>query len=330
MSRFVVPEALAGAAVDRALRALSAGSGEAPSWNRVRRWVETGKVLLDQSVVLDPTTPVRSGQTLELVMHARAPGARPLPDAAIVFLDSQLVVVEKPAGINSVPFDQTERDALSQVLAKKLAAKSGRRHAPLQIVHRLDRDTTGLLMYARTLDAMRKLKDQFRRHTVKRRYWALVEGALESRTITTRLVDDRGDGRRGSVNHPTLGRVATTHVKALERFGFATLVECRLETGRTHQIRIHLGEAGHPLLGERIYRPKHGSPGFPAPRVMLHAFELGFVHPEDQRELFFSSEMPEDMRRVLAELRASGSSARSSPAGPPGPGPAPRRARRGL
>jgi 23S rRNA pseudouridine1911/1915/1917 synthase len=327
VSKFVVPKAFSGAPVDRALRALAADAeAGTPSWNRVRRWLETGKVQVDSKLVLDPTTPVREGQTLELVMHARAPGAEPLPDAAIVFLDSQVVVVEKPAGINSVPFDRTERNALSQVLEKKLSAKSGRRHAPLQIVHRLDRDTTGLLMYARTLNAMRMLKDQFRRHSVERRYWAIVEGSLESRTITSRLAEDRGDGRRGSITNPTLGRVATTHVKVLERFARATLVECKLETGRTHQIRIHLGEAGHPLLGERIYRPKQSAPGFPAPRVMLHAFELGFVHPEDQRELFFSSEMPEDMRRVLAELGR----AQAAPESPPRPSSPPRRTRRGL
>jgi 23S rRNA pseudouridine1911/1915/1917 synthase len=327
LSRFVVPEPLAGSPLDRALRTLSADvEAGLPSWNRVRRFIETGKVRVDAEVVLDPTRPVRAGQSIELVMHARAPNTQPLPDAAIVFVDSQLVVVEKPAGINSVPFDETERTALCQVLEKKLAAKSGRRHAPLQIVHRLDRDTTGLLMFARTLNAMRELKDQFRKHTVKRRYWAIVEGSIESRTISSRLVTDRGDGRRGSVNNPKLGRLATTHVKVLERFAAATLVECRLETGRTHQIRIHLGEAGHPLLGERIYGQKHGTARLPAPRVMLHAFELGFVHPETRAELLFSSEMPEDMRQRLAELRSPRAGSENSFERPPPP----RRTRRGL
>ncbi len=120
-------------------------------------------------------------------------------------------------------------------------------------MHRLDRDTTGLLVFARTLSAKRELKNQFRHHNVERRYWALVEGQMETTTITSRLITDRGDGRRGSVESSSLGRVATTHVKALERLPGATLVECRLETGRTHQIRIHLGEEGHALLGERVY-----------------------------------------------------------------------------
>jgi 23S rRNA pseudouridine1911/1915/1917 synthase len=116
-------------------------------------------------------------------------------------------------------------------------------------------------------------------------------------------VADRGDGRRGSANHPTLGQLATTHVRVLERLRGATLVECRLETGRTHQIRIHLGEAGHPLLGERFYRPRNAPPPLPSvPRIMLHAFELGFTHPATARPLVFHSQMPADMRRVLTEL----------------------------
>jgi 23S rRNA pseudouridine1911/1915/1917 synthase len=303
LARHVVPQDLAGIPVDRALRALSPGEdGRAPSWNRVRRWLETGKVRLDGSVVTDPTLLVRAGQSLELVMHLRAPGAPSLQDERIVFVDPHLVVVEKPAGISSVPFDENERDALNQLLEAKLAKKTGQRRAPLGVVHRLDRDTTGLLVYARTLRAKRELKNQFRQHSVKRGYWAIVEGAIESRTITSRLVADRGDGRRGSVQNPILGRLATTHVRVLERLTGATLVECRLETGRTHQIRIHLAEAGHPLLGERVYGPKHKPVRSTELRVMLHAFELGFVHPETARPLLFSSEMPEDMRNTLTEL----------------------------
>jgi 23S rRNA pseudouridine1911/1915/1917 synthase len=118
-------------------------------------------------------------------------------------------------------------------------------------------------------------------------------------------VPDRGDGRRGSVDNPTIGQVATTHVRVLERLRTATLVECRLETGRTHQIRIHLAEAGHPLLGERVYGPKRRAPEPGIPRVLLHAFELGFVHPQDGRTLAFGSEMPKDMQRALTALGGS-------------------------
>jgi 23S rRNA pseudouridine1911/1915/1917 synthase len=305
-SSFVIPATLAGQPVDRALRTLAAAAegGEGLSWNRARRLLETGKIKLDGQVVTERERPVRAGQSLEIVMNARAPRAELLSDAAFVYVDTQVVVVEKPAGVSSVPFDENERDALSQLVERKLADKGGRRRAPIGIVHRLDRETSGLLMFSRTLEALREIKNQFRQHTVRRRYWAVVEGAIESRTISSRLIADRGDGRRGSVNNPTLGRLATTHVRQIERLRGATLIECRLETGRTHQIRIHLAEAGHPLLGERVYGPKRSQP-LAAPRVLLHAFELGFTHPTSGRELIFGSEMPADMRRVLSELGAT-------------------------
>jgi 23S rRNA pseudouridine1911/1915/1917 synthase len=303
---FVIPATLAGQPVDRALRTLAgaAEGGEGLSWNRARRLLETGKIKLDGQVVTERERPVREGQSLEIVMNARAPRAELLADAAFVYVDTQVVVVEKPAGISSVPFDENERDALSQLVERKLADKGGRRRASIGVVHRLDRETSGLLMFSRTLEALRELKNQFRQHTVRRRYWAVVEGAIESRTISSRLIADRGDGRRGSVNNPKLGQLATTHVRLIERLRGAALIECRLETGRTHQIRIHLAEAGHPLLGERVYGPKRSQP-LAAPRVLLHAFELGFTHPTSGRELIFGSEMPADMRRVLIDLGAT-------------------------
>jgi 23S rRNA pseudouridine1911/1915/1917 synthase len=300
-----IDRALAGQPLDRALRGLGARKAAAPSWNQVRRLIQTGKVFIDGKPVTDPEFVVRAGQRLKIVMHAPAPRARRLPEGTIVYIDSHVVVVEKPSGVSSVPFSEDERDALNQLLELELAQKGGGRRAPLGIVHRLDRDTTGLLVFARTLSAKRELKNQFRHHDVERRYWALVEGQMESTTITSRLITDRGDGRRGSVESASLGRVATTHVKALERLPGATLVECRLETGRTHQIRIHLGEEGHALLGERVYgaRGRSTAPELSAPRVMLHAFELGFVHPATEKPLHFESKMPADMLQVLEGLR---------------------------
>ena len=300
-----IDQALGGQPLDRALRALAARKSEAPSWNQVRRLIQTGKVFIDGTPVTDPTFAVRAGQRVKIVMHAPAPRPRRLPEGTIVYLDTHVVVVEKPSGVSSVPFSEDERDALNQLLELELAHKGGGRRAPLGIVHRLDRDTTGLLVFARTLSAKHALKNQFRHHDVERRYWALVEGQMESATITSRLITDRGDGRRGSVESSTLGREATTHVKVLERLPGATLVECRLETGRTHQIRIHLGERGHALLGERVYgaRGRSVAPELAAPRVMLHAFELGFVHPATEKPLHFESKMPADMLRVLEGLR---------------------------
>ncbi len=303
--RFTLPLDFTAQPLDRALRAFSADE----SWGNVRRFITSGKVRVDGVTWLDPTQRVRGGQHIEIVPSAPRVSNEPtLAREAIVHVDSQVVVVEKPAGVSTVPYDENERDTLDELVARALARREGARRSPLGVVHRLDKDTTGLVVFARTLNAKRHLKNQFRFHTVRRRYWALVHGPLASTTISSRLVQDRGDGRRGSTDNPTLGRVATTHVKKLEALGSATWIECRLETGRTHQIRIHLSEQGHPLLGERVYE-RGTSAAIAVPRIMLHAFELGFEHPTSGRLLAFESAMPEDMRRVLARLRRSGSEA---------------------
>ena len=285
--------------LDRLLRQKLSGT----SWNQVRRLIETGKVQLDEETALDPTLLVRSGQAVRIGWNARRPDDRRLPSSALVYVDGQVVVVEKPAGVSTVPFEPHERGTLDDLVERLLSVREGARRSPLGIVHRLDKDTSGLLLFARTLGAKRELKNQFRFHTVKRRYWAIVQGAMESRTLSSRLVQNRGDGLRGSTDNPTLGRSATTHVRVLERLRNATLVECRLETGRTHQIRIHLAEAGHPLLGDRVYSRGHAGPCVSAERVLLHAFELGFEHPTSRKPMLFTSEMPSDMQRMLAELR---------------------------
>jgi 23S rRNA pseudouridine1911/1915/1917 synthase len=152
----------------------------------------------------------------------------------------------------------------------------------LGVVHRLDKETSGLLVFTRTWQAKKELMQAFRFHHVHRRYVALVHGVARSSTLETHFVEDRGDGLRGSVEHRR-GRKhavgsertqrAVTHIEVLETFprSSASLVACTLETGRTHQIRIHLAEDGHPVLGERVYIRDYEGPEIPAPRVMLHA-----------------------------------------------------------
>jgi 23S rRNA pseudouridine1911/1915/1917 synthase len=229
----------------------------------------------------------------------RAGGA--LDGSVIVHVDSQVVVVRKPAGISSVPYDENETGTLDE-LVRQLLKRPGS-DAPLGVVHRLDKDTSGLLVFARTLTAKRALKQAFRFHTVQRRYLAIVHGSPADQTFKSRLLRDRGDGRRGSTNHSELGREAITHVKNLERLHGASLVECRLETGRTHQIRIHLSEAGHPVVGDKVYTHGYRGTLLPAPRLMLHAFELGFEHPASGQLLRFEEPLPDDMKRVLEALR---------------------------
>src|SRR5260370_30835296 len=151
------------------------------------------------------------------------------------------------------------------------------RRPAVRAVHRLDKDTSGLVVFARTPAAERSLGLQFRGHLTGRRYLAVVRGRAKPGRIESCLVPDRGDGRRGSSPVPGTGKRAVTDVKVLEDLGSYSLIECRLETGRTHQVRIHLGEAETPICGERVYdRPPHGQPlsdGSGAARLALHAAE---------------------------------------------------------
>lgn len=272
------------------------------SWNDVRRLVRTGKIFVDGSAVLDPITQVAGGAELEFRQNApRATRIPSLPRSAILHLDAQLVVVAKPAGISTVPFDENERGTLDQLVMETISERG--RRAPLGIVHRIDKETSGVVVFARTLAAKQGLKNQFRFHTTDRRYVAIAHGSVRDATISSRLVQDRGDGRRGSTENPELGREATTHVKLVEALRGASLLECQLETGRTHQIRIHLSERGHPLVGEKVYSKNYRGELLPAPRLMLHAQKLAFEHPQTGQRLEFDQPIPADMQAIYAALR---------------------------
>jgi len=272
------------------------------SWNEVRRLARTGKIFIDGAPLLDPARLVGAGAELELRQNApRATRTPSLPRSSILHLDAQVVVVEKPAGISTVPYDENERGTLDQLVMETISERG--RRAPLGIVHRIDKETSGVVVFARTLAAKQALKNQFRFHSVGRRYVAIAHGDVTGGVIKSRLVDDRGDGRRGSTDDEELGREAVTHVKWLESLRGASLIECRLETGRTHQIRIHLSERRHPLVGERVYSKNYRGDLIPAPRLMLHARELAFDHPNTGERLSFETPTPQDMQSVLASLR---------------------------
>lgn len=303
---FAVPPAADGQCLDRVLRDAQPGA----AWSRVRRAIETGKVTVDGRRVTDGTTKVAAGQQIVLRLSARASDARERPALRIVHADRDVVVVDKPPLLSSVPFEAGERGTLLDLLRDELSRRERRPIPPLGVVHRLDKETSGLVMFARTLPAKRHLKQQLRFHDVHRRYEALVHGSLESQTFRSRLVEDRGDGLRGSTDNPKLGQPAVTHVTVLRRFPRATLIECRLETGRTHQIRIQLSEAGNPLVGERVYVRGFAGPPIEAPRLMLHARELGFTHPRSEEHVRFEAPMPEDMAAVVERLSREQSRAR--------------------
>ncbi len=341
-SSHTVTDAQGGSSIDSVVR-----DAFALSWGRARELIRRGKILVDGQVMSRETTRVRAGATVSLDLAARHPRAaeQQLDASAIVFADAHVVVVDKPSGLSTVPYDPDGMGAsiakrsrehgeaaslierVQATLAKRERARSRGAGGPppsLGVVHRLDKETSGLLVFTRSWQAKTSLLQAFRAHTVHRRYLALVHGVPRTQTLTTHFVEDRGDGLRGSVERRR-GRNyavgsektqrAVTHLDVLEVLpgdgssGPCALVACRLETGRTHQIRIHLSEAGHPVLGDRVYirdyARREGAIVVPAPRVMLHAAELGFVHPATEVERHWNAELPGDMAQMLARLRGT-------------------------
>jgi 23S rRNA pseudouridine1911/1915/1917 synthase len=282
------------------------------SWSKARALCEQGRVTVNGETCHDPATRVSADAVIEI--HADAPRAPrgPLAPEAIVFFDRDVVVVDKPAGMLSVADEATRDDSIdlhARTMLRRLDRAS--RDAKLGVVHRLDKDTSGVMAFARTAQAQRALAAQFREHEVDRVYEAIVHGRLDARRIESDFLLDRGDGIRGSHGHfrrtsappPASARHAVTHVVPIADLKGATLVECRLETGRQHQIRIHLAESGHPLLGERVYIRDYDGPRIAAPRAMLHARRLGFVHPRTGEPVTFEREAPADFRQTLESLR---------------------------
>jgi len=266
-----------------------------------------------------PAAPPKAKEKPKAPAHpkptARAPALDP---ECIVYADEAVVVVNKPAGLTTVrstedvaEFGTHGQRFLTKTLAGMLPAALGAPNKPVFAVHRLDRDTSGLVVFARTKAAEENLLKQFRKHSTERRYLALTRGTPEAKKLDSVFVRDRGDGRRGSTTDFLAedGKRAVTHVSVREVLGKFALVECRLETGRTHQVRIHLGEAGAPLCGETVYdRAANGAPkpdGSGAERPMLHAARLGFVHPESGEPLSWDVPPPSDFAALLKELRSA-------------------------
>ena len=221
---------------------------------RSRHVLVSGNLCVDEGRRLKPA---------EVVKVLSQPAAVPPKDddVRIQYIDPHLVVVEKPAGMTTLrhreernwpgrrkQLQPTLDEVLPRIIERKEQRGPKRKGLPKRVraVHRLDRETSGLMVFARTVDAERGLGLQFRDHSLHRKYIAVVPGRVEAQTFTSYLVPDRGDGRRGSGRDPKAGKKAVTHVTPVEFVGDYTVLECRLETGRTHQIRIHLSAAGHP------------------------------------------------------------------------------------
>jgi 23S rRNA pseudouridine1911/1915/1917 synthase len=288
---FTVTEEDAGKRLDQALAARVPGL----SRRQARVLLDIGGVFVDGRRVKVAGRPVHADEEVVAVMggalaratgrpgrDARARDESRLPAYQVLFEDEQIVVVDKPAGLLTAPTPESDRNNLAGLLERRPGG--GR----IFVVHRIDLETSGLLVFAKTEEANRALSERFRTHDLERAYLAVVAGAFPQRV--TRIA------------RPVGGRPAVTHVAVRERLGDrATVLDCRLETGRTHQIRLHVRAVGHPVLGDDRYGAPF--PAAPPPRMALHATTLGFVHPVTGEPMSFTSPWPPDLATWLERVR---------------------------
>lgn len=326
---FDVGEAEKGQRIDKFLAAQAAAAGEALSRTRVQALIEEGLVSVDGKRVEDTGAKLRAGQTI-VIEVPEAAAAEPLGEAMpldIVFEDAHLIVIDKPAGLVVHPAAGHESGTLVNALiahcGDTLSGIGGVRRPG--IVHRLDKDTTGLLVVAKSDAAHRGLAELFADHgrtlNLTREYLALVWGAppRTQGTIDAPVGRHQYQRERQAVVHGERGREAITHWQVEEMFAsdgvrVATLVRCALETGRTHQIRVHMAHIGHPVMADPVYASGYKTKVAKLPekaraahdamrRQALHAAVLGFTHPVTGEDLRFESKLPKDMEKLAKSMR---------------------------
>ena len=313
--RLEIDAAQAGARIDRVL----AAAHPELSRSRVKALIEQGHLKSDGATIEDPSFRVKPGQAFELTVPEAAP-AKPEGEAIalnVVYEDDDLIVIDKPAGMVVHPApgnpDRTLVNALIAHCGASLSGIGGERRPG--IVHRIDKDTSGLIIAAKNDAAHRSLSEAFAAHTIERAYVCLVWGVPSPREgeITGNIGRHPVDRKRMAVVTRG-GKHAHTHYRVLKSFGLgAALVECRLMTGRTHQIRVHMAKIGHPLIGDPVYgkptparRARLDPPARKAaeafPRQALHATLLGIRHPRTGEHLVWHSESPPDLQVLAATL----------------------------
>ena len=271
-----------------------------------QKLLDDGMVLVNGSVCDSKKYKVKALDIIEVEMpEAKEPDIIPEDISLdIVYEDDDVLVINKPAGMVVHPaagnYTGTLVNAIMHYCGDRLSSINGVIRPG--IVHRIDKDTSGLLAVAKSDRAHESLSAQLAQHSVTRRYTALVYNNLkeDEGTVDAPIGRDPGDRFRRAVTDRN-GKRAVTHWRVLERFGRFTLIEARLETGRTHQIRVHMSYIRHPLAGDPLYGPKKQPFSFSG--QLLHAGILGFNHPADGRYMEFKAELPEEFRKVLEELR---------------------------
>ncbi len=296
---------------------------EKPSWSAVRKLLRGRYVSIGGVLCIDEARRMGNGEVVT-VSNRQIPPPPTDKDVNVRYVDKEIIIVEKPSGMvtlrrnsdlgwswarkNQQPtLDECVPRLIGEHAAKHANTEAVRRRMPkLHSVHRIDRDSSGLLVFARNKEAQTKIIHQFAQHDAVRKYLALIPGTIKSQTVTSQFTRDRGDGLRGSTTDLTIGEHATTHFKVLRKLGDYTEVECRLETGRTNQIRIHLAELGNPICGDIKYRGPFGKPPVvdesKIHRMALHAAELKFLHPTTQKLMDFKTAWPKDMLKFISRL----------------------------
>ena len=295
-----VPTELAGLRFDQALARLCPEH----SRSRLKDWIDAGRVTLNGAIA-EGKQRLGGGERIvvDATVEPRAIADAPQPiELVIAHEDDAVLVVDKPPGLVVHPGSGNRDGTLLNALLHYAPALAALPRAG--IVHRLDKDTSGLLVVAKTPVAQTDLVRQLQARTVKREYVALVHGDV-ARAVIVDAPIGRHPHARTTMAVVARGKPARTHVAPLERFGIATFVACTLETGRTHQIRVHLAAIDHPLIGDVAYGRRRANDSVPAlSRQALHAIRLAFVHPATGKQRQWESPLPDDMARLLSTLRA--------------------------
>ncbi|WP_044642507.1 RluA family pseudouridine synthase [Risungbinella massiliensis] len=302
---FGIEENQAGERLDKAVTSFD------EEWSRVRvqEWIAEGRVTVD-GIVKKANYRLRGGeQIIVQIPPIEELNMTPEPmNLDIAYEDEEVIVVNKPRGMVVHPGPgNTENTLVHGLLHHCRGQLSGIGGvARPGIVHRIDKDTSGLLMVAKTDRAHQSLVQQLKDHSVTRRYIAVVNGIIphEKGTIDAPIGRDPKNRQRMAVVERN-GKEAITHFLIQERFQQHTLIECQLETGRTHQIRVHMKYIGHPLLGDPVYSSSHKKSGFSIKGQALHAAIIGFDHPVSGKRIMLEAPIPEDMEKVIRGIRAS-------------------------